>query len=172
MFHKRRMVAPINSIKHFVPRTNTGLASGAVSAEVLADAVAVAAAGTNIFDVKEGSVIKAVWLEYWVAETGVTDSNTQITAILEKVPNGLASVTAALIVNLMGYDNKKNVLHTFQGNVAAQIDGNGMVPYMRGWFKIPKGKQRFGLGDRLVMTTFSSGNAAAICGMCIYKEYN
>ena len=171
MYHKRRMVAPINSIKHYVARTNTGVATGALSTNVLVDAVAVASAGGNAFDVTEGSIVKAVWLEYWCLCTGVTDANTQLTAILEKVPANQASVTFAQIVNLGAYPNKKNVLNTFQGNIGAQIDGNGSIPVMRGWYKIPKGKQRMGLGDRVVFTMTTSGNAAAICGMCIYKEY-
>jgi len=54
------MVAPINSIKHYVARTNTGVATGALSTNVLVDAVAVASAGGNAFDVTEGSIVKAV----------------------------------------------------------------------------------------------------------------
>ncbi len=171
MFHRRRMVAPINSIKHYVARTNTGVASGAISTEVLVDAVSVASVGASPDEVEEGSTVKAVWLEYWSLATGVTDSNTQVTAILEKVPAGQASVTFAQLVNLGSYPNKKNVLNTFQGNQGAQINGNGSISLMRGWYKIPKGKQRFGLGDKLVFTYTTSGSAAALCGMAIYKEY-
>jgi len=43
---------------------------------------------------------------------------------------------------------------------------------MRGWYKIPKTKQRFGLGDRLVLQIASQGtDALDFCGFATYKEY-
>ncbi len=165
------MLAPINSIKHYVHQTNANIVSGAIRNEVLADAVTVAAAGANAFDVTEGSLVKAVHLDYWLLNEGSTGTNTQCNAILEKVPSNQAAVTAGQIVNLGAYPNKKNVLHSFQGNISAAIDGVSSLPYMQGWFKIPKGKQRMGLGDRIVMSILSSGTTIAICGLCTYKEY-
>ncbi len=165
------MVAPINSIKHYVQQTNAALASGTIRNQVLVDAVTVAAAGANAFDVEEGSLVKAVFLDFWCLGTGVVDSNSQINAIIEKVPANQAAVTAAQIVNLGAYPNKKNILNSFQGNQGAQIAGHQALPYLRGWQLIPKGKQRMGLGDRIVMSILSSGNAIAICGQSTYKEY-
>ncbi len=45
------------------------------------------------------------------------------------------------------------------------------VPLFRGWVKIPKGKQRFGLGDEFIVAFESVGEAAQLCGFSTYKEY-
>ncbi len=166
----RRMLAPINTIKHYVHRSNTGVSTGTVASIVIADAV-VAPATSNAFDVKEGSIIKAIWFELWavsIASTGVTNS---FTAIIEKVPSNLASVTAGQIVNLGAYTNKKNILYSTQGVSGAVIDGSNALPVVRFWLKIPKGKQRMGLGDRIVLSFASVGATYNTCGVSTYKEY-
>ncbi len=167
----RRMQAPINSIKHYVHMANSTIASGAVRNQILVDAVTVASAGANAFDVTEGSLVKAVHMDYWVLNEGASGVNTQFIGILEKVPTGQAGATAGELVNLGAYSNKKNILNSFQGNLGATIDGVQSLPYMQGWFKIPKGKQRFGLGDSLVLSLLSTGVSVAICGLSTYKEY-
>ncbi len=167
----RRMLAPINSVKHYVHQTNANLASGVIRNQVLVDAVTVAAAGGNAQDVTEGSLVKAVHLDFWCMNEAATGVNTQFNAILEKVPTGQAGATAGEMVNLGAYENKKNILNSFQGNLAAAVDGAQSLPYMQGWFKIPKGKQRFGVGDSLVLSLLTSGATVAICGLCTYKEY-
>ncbi len=165
------MVAPIHSVKHYVHRTNTVISSGNLAALVLVDAVAVSAAGANAFDVVEGSLVKAIHLDHWIINNAATGINTQFQAILEKVPTGAPGVTAGEIVNLGSYDNKKNVLHSFQGNLSAGIDGANATPYMQGWFKIPKGKQRMGLGDRIILSMLTTGQSCESCGLVVYKEY-
>ncbi len=165
------MVAPIHSVKHYVHRANTVISSGNISAIVLVDAVTVATAGANSFDVTEGSLVKAIHLDHWIINNAATGINTQFNAILEKVPAGAASATAGEIINLGAYDNKKNVLNSFQGNLSAGIDGANATPFMQGWFKIPRGKQRMGLGDRLVLSVLTTGQSCESCGLVVYKEY-
>ncbi len=165
------MLAPIVSVKHYVTRSNATLTTGTIENFVLIDAVTVAAAGANSRDVTEGSVVKAIHLDFWILNIGASNSNTQWNAILEKVPAGQTAATAAQLVNLGAYPNKKNILHSFQGNMGASVDGVSPIPYMQGWFKIPKGKQRMGLGDRLVLSHTSTGTSVRPCGLCVYKEY-
>ncbi len=166
----KRMVAPIISVKHYVHRTNVTVTSGTIHNEELVDAI-VAPGVANAFSVTQGSLVKAVHLDYWVLNIGASNTNTQWTAILEKVPAGQTAATAAQLANLGSYPNKKNVLHSFQGNIAAAVDGNGGIPFLQGWFKIPKGKQRMGLGDSLFISAVSTGTSIRICGLCTYKEY-
>ncbi len=166
-----RMVAPIHSIKHYVHRQNTVITSGSIVALVLVDAVNASSGITNSFDVTEGSLVKAVHLDHWILSDGGTGTITQFNAVLEKVPIGGGPVTAAEMVNLGAYDNKKNILHSFQGNLSSGIDGANSTPFMQGWFKIPKGKQRMGLGDRLILSILSTGQSCASCGLVVYKEY-
>ncbi len=167
----RRMVAPINSVKHFIALTNQTINSAGLLSNILVDAVSVGDAHAVVSDVTEGSVVKAVHLNHWVLNNGSTGTIGQYTAVLEKVPAGQAGATVSQLLNLQAYPNKKNVLNTFQGNLSAAIDGANATTYMQGWFKIPKGKQRFGLGDRLILSMTPTGEQVNVCGMTIYKEY-
>ncbi len=165
------MLAPINTIKHYVHRTNISVATGTNRTEVLAESV-VAPATANSFSVKEGSIIKAMHIEFWINSDGATGTTVQFILIVEKVPAGQASVTTAQIVNLGAYPNKKNILYSTQGNLGASVDGQSSIPLIRSWLLIPKGKQRMGLGDEIVATIHPIGSVgAAVCGLTTYKEY-
>ncbi len=166
----RRMLAPINTVKHYVHRSNLAIASGGITAISVVDAV-VAPATTNPFDVKEGAVVKAVHLEYWLLPSGDTGETTQFAAVLEKVPANAPSVTAAQTANLGSYLNKKNILWTSQGVLGQGIDGQSSVPVIRNWVLIPKGKQRFGQGDRLMFSVAPIATTLQICGLSTFKEY-
>ncbi len=163
------MLSPINSIKHFVPRTNTSITAGTVGAITIVDAVN-APASANTFDVLQGAVIKAVRNEIWIANTGSASSTTQAVIIIEKLVAGQSPATFTNMLNLGAYLNKKNILFTFQG-ILASILGSGAISPIRDWLLIPKGKQRFGLGDKLVMSIASVSVNIATCGIFIYKEY-
>ncbi len=165
------MLAPIVSVKHYIQQTNALLSSAVVRSQVLVNAVSVGDAHANTFDVTEGSVIKAVHLDFWVMSDGATDTNTQWNAILEKVVAGQDSANVTNMLNLQAYPNKKNIFNSFQGNLSAAVDGANPTTYMQGWFKIPKGKQRFGIGDSLVLSIMPTGQICVICGMATYKEY-
>ncbi len=170
MFHRNRGIrAPINTIKHYVHLTNTANASNNALAVVVADSQVAPATG-NSFDVKEGSIVKAIHFEYWLNGNEAAGTTTQFDFIIEKVPSNLASVTAAQIVNLGAYPNKNNVLFTSQGVIASLNDGQSSVPVIRDWLKIPKGKQRMALTDRIVATIHNIG-AMRACGLTTYKEY-
>ncbi len=165
------MLAPINTVKHYVHRTNTSVPTGTNRTDTLAGAVVAPATG-NSFDVREGAIVKAIHLEYWINSDGATGTTIQFILIVEKVPAGQASVSTAQIVNLGAYTNKKNIFYTTQGNLGASIDGQSSVPLLRSWMLIPKGKQRMGLGDKIVMTMQPIGSVgAAFCGLATYKEY-
>ncbi len=165
------MLAPIVSVKHYIQQTNALLTSTTVRSQVLVNAVSVGDAHANTFDVTEGSIIKAIHLDFWVMSDGATDTNTQWNAILEKVVAGQDAATLTNLLNLQAYPNKKNIFNSFQGNLSAAVDGVNPTTYMQGWFKIPKGKQRFGAGDSLVLSVMSTGQTCVICGMATYKEY-
>ncbi len=161
------MRAPIHSIKHYHQMTLTSVGAGAENEEVIIHAVEVVDKNTNE-EVVEGAIVKAVFVELWVL--GQTN-NQFFTIILHKLMSGLAFATIANMADLGGYANKKNILYTTQG--LAPNDGVGQpVPVIRQWFKIPKGKQRFGLGDRLVLQVASRGDGITdYCGFATYKEY-
>ncbi len=115
--------------------------------------------------------MKACYVEFWVSQDSASVVGSY-TVILLKDPGGNAVPTTGNLAALHDYDNKKNILFTAQGLLTPN-DG-GQVPVLRGWYKIPKGKQRMGLGDTMRIT-IRNNNATAIdinfCGLVIYKEY-
>ncbi len=134
------------------------------------DAV-VAPATTLASDVKEGSIVKAIHLEYWIGNFSATTVSAQFVAVMEKVPANQAGVTFAQITNLGAYLNKKNILWTSQGVLSPSIDGGITIPVIRDWLKVPKGKQRMGQGDRLIFSIAAIGGILRECGLTTYKEY-
>ncbi len=165
----RRMASPIMSVKHYVHQTNEFVATGALSSQRVVHAVVAPATGTAA-DVSEGSVVKAVYLERWILNSGATDTFCTFTLVVEKMPGNGTPITTTNMTNLGAYQNKKNILYTTQGALASAIDGAQGVPVIRNWVLIPKGKQRMGLDDEIVVTIHAIGSVQ-ICGISTYKEY-
>ncbi len=160
----RRMLAPINTIKHYVHQSTTTIATGANLNFIIVDAVAKGAARTLTSHVEEGAVVKAVYIEMWMSGT----ADKQAVWVLTKRPASVASPTVAQMVNLGTYENKKNIFVSGQGLTPS---GGNQMALFKGWYKVPKGKQRFGLGDILGVTISSVGGDVQVCGLSIYKEY-
>lgn len=156
----------IHSVKHIVQTPINQITT--VTRENITIIEAVVSTTANLAtEVEEGAVVKAVYVEMWLEN----QSNLgHAIMILEKVLQGLTGATFAQMGLLFSYPNKKNILFTHEGLTANDAIGNP-VPVVRQWFKIPKGKQRFGLGDKLVLTISNpSSNDLNRCGMMIYKE--
>ncbi len=165
---RHKMQATINSTKHYNHHAFFTVAGAAVQNNVEINAVALSAV-TNANDVRSGSEIKAIYIEYWMSgDTADTQSTFNIT--VEKTSGGQPNMTFAQAINLMNYPNKKNILYTTQGLVGAQNVTNA-IPIIRQWISIPKGKQRFGLGDDLRVNIASITGNIRLCGISIYKEY-
>ncbi len=164
----RRMLAPIVSIKHILNIENASIASAAKRSVQLIQGVAQTAV-TAEGDVVEGSIVKAVYIELWFKSNSVAGTENKFQLVIEKVTGDQVPITFAQMNTLMGYPNKKNVLHCAQG-VTGDLSTNS-IPIFRGWLKIPKGKQRFGLDDELFANISATGAAADTCGLCIFKEY-
>ncbi len=125
---------------------------------------------TTVSDVVVGSVVKAVYLEYWLL--GESAQPCTCTWSFEKLPNDGTVMTQAQGQALNSYPNKRNLFHIGQGIIG---DSNANpIPVMRGWYKIPKGKQRMALGDELQVNFSVIGqtdNGMQVCGFALYKEY-
>ncbi len=157
----------VHSIKHYVQISISEVAT--ISRNIETVALSVERTLANLAsEVAEGSTIKAVYLELWVL--GKANSQNFI-GILVKQPAGLGTATFAEMTNLHSFKTKKNILYTTQG--LAPNDGVGQpVPIYKGWIKIPKSKQRFGLGDALYFILANQGdNSLEYCGFLTYKEY-
>ncbi len=169
MPRRRSMQPPINSVKHYVPHANSSVLGGAVESVKVVNAV-VAPAVANAESVKEGSVIKNVYLEYWIGGDGSSGDESQFTFTVEKKRDQEADPTFAQMSNLGSYPNKKNILYTTQGIVPAMLDGGMTIPLVRGWQSVPKGKQRFGNSDEIIVT-LAAVSPLRFCGFATYKEY-
>ncbi len=134
---------------------------------VIADSVGQSAVAATA-DVVEGSKISAIFIEHWVKSFASAGTDVKFQFLLEKVPAGATSVTFAQMNNLMPYPNKKNVLFYSQGVIGDLT--TQAIPVVRQWFKIPSGKQRMGLADRLVATLSATSAALQNCGFNTYKE--
>ncbi len=156
----------VHSTKHINQITLTTATTGTRNNEVLATAVQSTTADL-VTEIEEGALVKAVYIELWLIG-GTADQF--FTIILDKFDGGAAAVTFTQMTNLFSYPNKKNIFYTTQG--LAPNDGVGQpVPLIRQWFKIPKGKQRFGLGDTLALSIASRGDGTlTYCGFALYKE--
>ncbi len=158
----------IHSVKHFLGKTLTTITTGTTDVTTVITAVNNTAANVGS-EVTEGNSVKAVYFEIWAIGSS---SNQFFTSIIYKNQGGGAAATHTELADLFTYDNKKNVLWTSQG--LASNDGiAGPYPMIKQWVKIPKSKQRFGLGDKLQLAISSRGDASIIvCGITIYKEYS
>jgi len=155
-------------VKHYRQITRSQVLATALNTERLAIAVNPTAANLES-EVAEGSLIKAVYVELWLLSTGNDGSDV---VVLSKNADNSAGITFAEAATLFTYTEKKNILFTHQGLSSNDAVGNP-IAVMRGWYKIPKSKQRFGLGDVLNLSVGNFGaNALDYCGFAIYKEYS
>ncbi len=156
----------IHSSKHYRQITLSNALASARNIEVLA---ITDEAPTGITEVAEGAIIKAVYVELWLLDQGNDGAN--IVCLL-KGTAGSPGPTQAEMAALGSYNEKKNVFFVHQGLSGNDAIGNPIV-VMQGWYKIPKSKQRFGLGDQLslVISNLNPGSALNYCGFATYKEY-
>ncbi len=161
------MRAPIHSTKHYVQMSLASVAAATVVNTVLVSGVPVADKNT-VSEVEEGALVKAVFIELWLL--GQTN-NQFFTVIFGKYPSNAPAATLADMAALGDWDGKKNILYTTQG--LAPNDGVGQpINVIRQWFKIPKGKQRMGLNDRLQLQVASRGDGVLdFCGFATFKEF-
>ncbi len=158
------MRAPITSIKHYVQKSLTTVTAAASERFIIVNALETQSGDPD--DVIQGAVVKAVFIEMWIRSQETSPG--AVLATLVKLPDGQVPVFADMTA-LHDYKNKKNVLYHTQG---LTNDSNAdAIPFIRQWFKIPKGKQRFGLGDKLELVISAQALDANICGFATYKEY-
>ncbi len=161
------MLAPIHSIKHYVNLENVVTSDAAATNRQLIQGVKTK---VNSGDVDEGSVVKAIYIEMWFKGNAVAGTEDKFQLVIEKVIADQVPITFTQMNTLDSYPNKKNVFFYSQG-VTGDLTTSS-IPVVRGWFKIPKGKQRFGLDDELFVSTSTTGATANTCGFATFKEYS
>ncbi len=166
VFRRRQKLATINSQKHIVQIGPQSVVLGAMLNRGLALSVRAADADANN-EVRVGSVIKAMYVELWLTGDDATASSVILS--LEKLPLASDPMTVGDSAALDAYHNKNNVFYITQGLLPPNTASG--IPLMRGWFKIPKGKQRMAELDRINLNVSAVLDGVTICGNVIYKEY-
>ncbi len=161
------MVRPmVHSVKHYVQQSIGTVTAGSI--ETTDFVVSVEGTTANaVQEVQEGSTVKAVYVELWIRSAATAAAS--FTFIICKRPGGVNAPSVGEIAALGLWDNKKNVLYTTQGLVN-DVDSSALSLF-RGWIKIPKGKQRMGLGDVISWHLEAVGQSINFCGFTTYKEY-
>ena len=158
----------VHSVKHYVQFPIDQITLGTRQNISLVTAVESTIANAAN-EVVEGTIVKAIYIELLLQNTSNLG---EFIVTLEKVIANSAGILFVQMANLFSYPNKKNVLYVSQG--LTSNDGIGNPQKILGmWFKIPKSKQRFGLGDGLVLSiSNTSANDLNRCGFATYKEYS
>ncbi len=155
----------VNTEKHYLQVSLASIAAGAILNTNLVKAVAVPATAAE--EVREGAKVSAIYIEMWIQTDDASLGSSIVT--VEKRPGGDTSVmSTAESAALNSYVNKKNVLHTQMGLTPNNV--TYPMASIKGWFKIPKSKQRFGLNDRIMLNVHAQSNGLSICGFAIFKE--
>ncbi len=155
----------INTEKHYIQTSLSGIASGAILNIKLIEGIA--ASATDAISVREGARISAIYIEMWIQTDDAALGSSIIT--LEKLSGASDSnMAAGDSAALNSYDNKKNIFYTQMGLTPNNV--TYPMATIRGWFKIPKSKQRFGLQDRVMLNVHAQSNGLTICGFATYKE--
>ncbi len=158
--------AQVHSTKHYVQQSLATVTGGAQTNVLIAQGVSAPSANLGN-EVREGATVKAVFIEMWVRSSSATPSTVLMT-FLKTVD--LQTPLFADMTGLFNYTNKKNVFYHTQGLVNDN-DANA-IAFVRQWFKVPKGKQRMGLGDSLFLSIAAQAPVdVQICGFATYKEY-
>ncbi len=154
----------INTRKHYVQSTLFSIGSTSTENVVLVDAKT---GPTLANDVQDGSEVSAVYVELWLLGAAAQPGTTLVT--LEKVPGNAPLMVHSDAQVLNDYGNKKNILEAHQGIIG---DSNSNpIPMFRHWVKIPKGKRRMGLDDRIVLNVSNlTTDGIEACGIYTYKE--
>ncbi len=163
------MVRPmVHSTKHYVQYPIDAIAAGTKQGVVIVNSVAVV--NKNLAsEVEEGSSVKAVFFELWLHSD--TQDGEFVVTVSKEQENGTGP-TFAQMAALNSYDNKKNILYTSQG-LTSNDAISGPINIIRSWIKIPKSKQRMGLGDTINLSISNvSADTLNRCGMSTYKEYS
>lgn len=155
----------VNTVKHIRQFSPTTVGLGSIGGMTAVNTVDVQSI-SNDYDVRVGAKVTAIYLEVWITSDDATQGS--CVATLEKRPSGGTAMTYAQSIDLHDYPNKNNIFFTTQGLTPPNVQSG--IPFVRGWFKIPKGKQRMSLGDIITFNISGVSNGAVFCGFLMYKE--
>ncbi len=153
---------PINSVKNIVDGTFLGVLAATNTDVVVAATVNDYTGG--VADVPIGAKISSVFLFVQMISSDSSVSNMDWYII--RKPSGVALPTPGAVG---GNAARKFVLHEEKGIPGNALDGAYPLTF-KGVIKIPRGRQRMGEGDQLLVRLRGASEYNA-CVKCIYKFY-
>ncbi len=159
-----RMRPRVNTDKHYV---NVAIATVASTSIANVQIVSGKETPSTNTQVRIGSNVSAIYIELWV-ESDASNAASSFNITVEKLINAGTPMSNTNAFDLNSYTNKRNILYTTQGLTPAQ--DNNPIPVIRQWIKIPKGKQRIALEDRINLNIASVAGGVQFCGFFTYKE--
>ncbi len=144
----------------------TTVAFGAIRNQVICTAVDTEDSSVPA-EVNVGAVVKAVYVELWLTADDAQQSSATLS--LEKVPRLTDLQIFGESQAVHDYFNKNNIFYITQGLIPPTL--NSGIPFLRGWFKIPKGKQRMDKESAIILNISAISNGLQVCGVFIYKSY-
>ncbi len=161
------MRAVIHSKKHIFQNSLETIAASAIVTKEFLNTVSAEAVG-DADEVAEGASVKAIYVESWL---GINDAAIgSYVYVVYKSQAAEPAPTTTEMAAMHDWNNKRNALFTSQGLL--NMNTGNATPVIRQWLKIPKGKQRMALGDKIRISIFAQGaQPVNHCGLVIYKEY-
>ncbi len=159
--------AMVHSTKHYVQTSISSIVGGAAANVTVLDAVNVVDKN-SLTEVEEGSTVKAIYFEHWL-KAGAASNVASFIAMIYKAPGGVTTFSFGNVAAIGNVDNKKNIFYTTQGLM--NTEGGSATNIIKGWIKIPKSKQRMGLGDRIILVISAPSIDLDHCGFATFKEY-
>ncbi len=156
------MKAVIQTNKHYVQVSLSTVLAGAATNHIIAQAKE---SPSGASQVRVGALVKAIFIEMWIRAGDTSPGSTLVT--LYKGSND-ATMTFTEQISLHTYKQKNLVFYHTQGLTNDQ-DADA-IPFVRQWFKIPKGKQRMALGDSISLSIAAQALDNIVCGFMTYKE--
>lgn len=160
------MRAVIQSHKHYVQITGVTVGASAIGTTDIAKAEQ-NPDRDQADEVAVGAIVKAVYVELWATSDDAAQGLGVFT--IEKRPSASPTMSYVNSTNLHDYLNKNNIFYTTQGLLGPNVQQ--ATPFFRGWIKIPKGKQRMSIGDKLVLNYAGVATGLIFCGIIVYKDY-
>ncbi len=165
VFSRRSLsLRPVKSVKHEVTWSNLVQDASAIQEEILAVGTSPSALNAAS-EVDIGSSVKFVYIEVNIAANTITNPKV-IHLKVQIIPNGITAITPAQYFST----DRKNILQRGMEMLPKDVGTvfKRIIPV-----KIPRGKSRFSVGDKLsFIYVASSAEAINICGFAIYKEYS
>ncbi len=183
-FHRQRMgLRPVNANKNIVDAQGTLIADTAPSGQLLrtlVEGVDNPSVDANTEQVQAGSKVTSLFLSLFFSTKGNASATVPevvdwyiIYDVAGRMSAGgtFGNGSAVLpIASTAGESlNRNQILHMEKGLVGDAADGSKMV--FQGVIRIPRGKQRIGIGTKVQLVAQKQATDKFFCIKCIYKYY-